>query len=30
MKVVLYGATGMVGQAVLRACLLDPRPRLDE
>ncbi len=24
MKIVLYGATGMVGQAVLRACLLDP------
>jgi uncharacterized protein YbjT (DUF2867 family) len=27
MKIVLYGATGMVGQAVLRACLLDPRVR---
>ena len=25
MKVVLFGATGMVGQAVLRECLLDPR-----
>ena len=25
MKVVLLGATGMVGQAVLRECLLDPR-----
>jgi uncharacterized protein YbjT (DUF2867 family) len=24
MKVVLYGATGMIGQAVLRECLLDP------
>ncbi|MFT5515101.1 MAG: hypothetical protein ACI80V_001223 [Rhodothermales bacterium] len=24
MKVVLFGATGMVGQAVLRECLLDP------
>jgi uncharacterized protein YbjT (DUF2867 family) len=24
MKVVLYGATGMVGQGVLRECLLDP------
>jgi uncharacterized protein YbjT (DUF2867 family) len=24
-KVVLFGATGMVGQAVLRECLLDPR-----
>jgi len=25
MKVVLFGATGMVGQGVLRECLLDPR-----
>lgn len=25
MRVVLFGATGMVGQAVLRECLLDPR-----
>lgn len=25
MKVILYGATGMVGQGVLRECLLDPR-----
>lgn len=25
MKVVIYGATGMVGQGVLRECLLDPR-----
>ena len=24
MKVLLYGATGMVGQGVLRECLLDP------
>jgi uncharacterized protein YbjT (DUF2867 family) len=24
MKVILFGATGMVGQGVLRACLLDP------
>ena len=24
MKVVLFGATGMVGQGVLRECLLDP------
>jgi nucleoside-diphosphate-sugar epimerase len=24
MKVILYGATGMVGQGVLRECLLDP------
>ena len=24
MKVVLFGATGMVGQGVLRGCLLDP------
>jgi uncharacterized protein YbjT (DUF2867 family) len=24
-KVILFGATGMVGQAVLRECLLDPR-----
>jgi uncharacterized protein YbjT (DUF2867 family) len=23
-KVVLFGATGMVGQGVLRECLLDP------
>ena len=25
MKVILFGATGMVGQGVLRECLLDPR-----
>src|SRR5438094_4132774 len=25
MNVILFGATGMVGQAVLRECLLDPR-----
>jgi len=25
MKVIVFGATGMVGQGVLRACLLDPR-----
>ena len=25
MKVILYGATGMVGQGVLRECLLDPQ-----
>lgn len=25
MRVILFGATGMVGQGVLRACLLDPR-----
>ena len=24
MKVILFGATGMVGQGVLRHCLLDP------
>jgi hypothetical protein len=24
MKVILFGATGMVGQAALRECLLDP------
>ena len=24
MKVILFGATGMVGQGVLRRCLLDP------
>ena len=24
MKVVLFGATGMIGQGVLRECLLDP------
>ena len=24
MKVILLGATGMVGQGVLRECLLDP------
>ena len=24
MKVILFGATGMIGQAVLRECLLDP------
>jgi uncharacterized protein YbjT (DUF2867 family) len=24
MKVILFGATGMVGQGVLRQCLLDP------
>lgn len=27
MKVLLFGATGMVGQGVLRACLLDPDVR---
>ena len=25
MKIILFGATGMVGQGVLRECLLDPR-----
>jgi len=25
MKVIVYGASGMVGQGVLRECLLDPR-----
>jgi putative NADH-flavin reductase len=25
MKVILFGATGMVGQGVLRECLLDPK-----
>ena len=25
MKVVLFGATGMIGQAALRECLLDPQ-----
>jgi uncharacterized protein YbjT (DUF2867 family) len=25
MDVVLFGATGMIGQGVLRECLLDPR-----
>ena len=24
MKVILFGATGMIGQAVMRECLLDP------
>jgi uncharacterized protein YbjT (DUF2867 family) len=24
MKVIVFGATGMVGQGVLRECLLDP------
>ncbi|HZC96889.1 MAG TPA: epimerase, partial [Bradyrhizobium sp.] len=24
MKVILFGATGMVGQGVLRECLVDP------
>ena len=24
MKVILFGATGMVGQGVLRECLMDP------
>jgi len=24
MRVILFGATGMVGQGVLRECLLDP------
>lgn len=24
MKVILFGATGMVGQEILRECLLDP------
>ena len=28
MNVLLFGATGMVGQGVLRECLLDPRVRL--
>src|SRR4051812_43576464 len=27
MKIVLFGATGMVGQGVLRECLRDPRVR---
>jgi uncharacterized protein YbjT (DUF2867 family) len=30
MKVLLFGATGMVGQGVLRECLLDPRVELVE
>src|SRR3712207_6179190 len=25
MRVILFGATGMIGQGVLRECLLDPR-----
>lgn len=25
MKVLLFGATGMIGQGILRECLLDPR-----
>ena len=25
MKIILFGATGMVGQGALRECLLDPR-----
>ncbi len=25
MRVILFGASGMVGQGVLRECLLDPR-----
>ena len=24
MKIILFGATGMIGQGVLRECLLDP------
>jgi dihydrodipicolinate reductase len=28
MKVLLFGATGMVGQGVLRECLLDPDVQL--
>ena len=24
-KVIVFGATGMIGQGVLRECLLDPR-----
>ena len=27
MKVILFGATGMVGQGVLRECLVDPEVR---
>jgi len=30
MKVLLFGATGMVGQGVLRECLLDPEVELIE
>jgi hypothetical protein len=29
MKVILFGATGMVGKAVLRQCLLDPDVEID-
>jgi len=28
MKVLIFGATGMVGQGVLRECLLDPEVEL--
>jgi len=28
MKVLLFGGTGMVGQGVLRGCLLDPNVQL--
>jgi uncharacterized protein YbjT (DUF2867 family) len=28
MRVILFGATGMVGQGVLRECLLDPAVEL--
>ena len=28
MKVILFGATGMVGQGVMRECLLDPEVHL--
>ena len=30
MKVILFGATGMVGQGVLRECLLDSGIRSEE
>ena len=30
MKVVIFGATGMVGQGVLRECLLDPKVQLTQ
>ncbi len=29
LKVVLFGSTGMVGQGVLRECLLDPSQATD-
>jgi dihydrodipicolinate reductase len=30
MNVVIFGATGMVGQGVLRECLLDPEVQLTQ